>query len=86
MNPGLLSAAAAIVYAATVSLLALTATFARRAVRRRAARDTLLLLVPRRHFGCPAGGEETSRAAGVGAVGLRPAARSEAPNAARSRW
>ncbi|WP_269854778.1 hypothetical protein [Streptomyces sp. RPT161] len=86
MNLGLLSAAAAVVYAATVSLLAITATFARRAVRRREARATLLLLVPRRHADCPAGVERTGRAAGGGVVGLRSAARSEARDAARSRW
>jgi hypothetical protein len=39
------------VYSVTVSILALTATFARRAARRREARATLALLVPGRHSG-----------------------------------
>ncbi|GAA1897833.1 hypothetical protein GCM10009753_28590 [Streptantibioticus ferralitis] len=91
MNLGLLSAAAAVVYAVTVSLLAITATFARRAVRRREARATLVLLVPRRHADCPAGVHRASRAdrgldVRAAAADFSPSARSEAPDAARSRW
>ncbi|MFF9507109.1 hypothetical protein ACF1BU_15270 [Streptomyces sp. NPDC014724] len=48
MYVGLLSTIAAVLYGGTVSVLALTATFARRRVLRREARSTLALLVPGR--------------------------------------
>ncbi|MEU0590053.1 hypothetical protein [Streptomyces ardesiacus] len=48
MTIGLLSAIAAVFYGGTVSVLALTATFARRGTLRREARSTLAVLVPGR--------------------------------------
>ncbi|MFF9483093.1 hypothetical protein [Streptomyces sp. NPDC014733] len=45
---GLLSTIAAVFYGGTISVLALTATFARRRTLRREARSTLALLMPRR--------------------------------------
>ncbi|WP_326766564.1 hypothetical protein OG978_20145 [Streptomyces sp. NBC_01591] len=48
MPIGLLSTIAAVFYGGTVSILALTATFARRRALRREARSTLALLVPGR--------------------------------------
>ncbi|MFG3525448.1 hypothetical protein ACGF8B_01785 [Streptomyces sp. NPDC047917] len=48
MSVGLLSTIAAVFYGGTVSVLALTATFARRRTLRREARSTLALLVPGR--------------------------------------
>lgn len=48
MTIGLLSAIAAVFYGGTVSVLALTATFARRRTLRRDARSTLAVLVPGR--------------------------------------
>ncbi|MBX9364646.1 hypothetical protein [Streptomyces sp. WAC04114] len=48
MTIGLLSTIAAVIYGGTVSLLALTATFARRSTLRREARSTLAVLVPGR--------------------------------------
>lgn len=48
MTVGLLSTIAAVFYGGTVSILALTATFARRRTLRREARSTLAVLVPRR--------------------------------------
>ncbi|NUS09898.1 MAG: hypothetical protein HOY69_00550 [Streptomyces sp.] len=48
MAIGLLSTIAAVLYGGTVSVLALTATFARRRTLRREARSTLALLVPGR--------------------------------------
>ncbi|MDT0436412.1 MULTISPECIES: hypothetical protein [Streptomyces] len=46
MSPGLLSTITAALYGGTVSLLALTATFARRPTLRREARSTLAVLMP----------------------------------------
>lgn len=48
MTIGLLSTIAAVFYGGTVSVLALTATFARRRTLRREARSTLAVLVPGR--------------------------------------
>ncbi|ARZ72531.1 hypothetical protein SMD11_6955 [Streptomyces albireticuli] len=48
MTIGLISAIAAVFYGSTVSILALTATFARRRTMRREARSTLAVLVPGR--------------------------------------
>ncbi|MBY8865486.1 MULTISPECIES: hypothetical protein [Streptomyces] len=48
MTVGLLSTIAAAFYGGTVSVLALTATFARRRTLRREARSTLAVLVPGR--------------------------------------
>lgn len=48
VSVGLLSTIAAVFYGGTVSVLALTATFARRRTLRREARSTLALLVPGR--------------------------------------
>ncbi|MFJ5918868.1 hypothetical protein ACIQFW_24140 [Streptomyces ardesiacus] len=48
MTIGLLSAIAAVFYGGTVSILALTATFARRGTLRREPRSTLAVLVPGR--------------------------------------
>ncbi|CCB78417.1 MULTISPECIES: hypothetical protein [Streptomycetaceae] len=48
MTIGLLSTIAAVFYGCTVSILALTATFARRPTLRREARATLAVLVPGR--------------------------------------
>ncbi|MFI5530559.1 hypothetical protein ACIA8O_18655 [Kitasatospora sp. NPDC051853] len=48
MTVGLLSTIAAALYGGTVSLLALTATFARRRTLRREARSTLAVLIPGR--------------------------------------
>ncbi|MFS4105257.1 hypothetical protein ACWEMW_14395 [Streptomyces sp. NPDC004684] len=48
MTVGLLSTIAAAFYSGTVSVLALTATFARRRTLRREARSTLAVLVPGR--------------------------------------
>ncbi|MFF0203879.1 hypothetical protein [Streptomyces sp. NPDC005017] len=48
MTVGLLSTIAAVFYGGTVSVLALTATFARRRTLRREARSTLAVLVPGR--------------------------------------
>ncbi|MEU9568902.1 hypothetical protein AB0D62_03260 [Streptomyces massasporeus] len=48
MTIGLLSTIAAVFYGGTVSILALTATFARRRTLRREARSTLAVLVPGR--------------------------------------
>ncbi|MEV5011479.1 hypothetical protein [Streptomyces sp. NPDC055692] len=48
MTIGLLSTMAAVFYGGTVSILALTATFARRRTLRREARSTLAVLVPGR--------------------------------------
>ncbi|ARZ71763.1 hypothetical protein M1P56_12965 [Streptomyces sp. HU2014] len=48
MSIGLLSTIAAVFYGSTVSVLALTATFARRGALRREARSTLAVLVPGR--------------------------------------
>ncbi|MBK3624297.1 MULTISPECIES: hypothetical protein [Streptomyces] len=48
MTIGLLSTVAAVFYGGTVSILALTATFARRRTLRREARSTLAVLVPGR--------------------------------------
>ncbi|MEL5956115.1 hypothetical protein AADR41_15320 [Streptomyces sp. CLV115] len=48
MSVGLLSTIAAVFYGGTVSVLALTATFARRRALRLEARSTLALLVPGR--------------------------------------
>jgi hypothetical protein len=48
MAIGLLSTIAAVLYGGTVSILALTATFARRRTLRREARSTLAVLVPGR--------------------------------------
>jgi hypothetical protein len=48
MTIGLLSMIAAVFYGGTVSVLALTATFARRRTLRREARSTLAVLVPGR--------------------------------------
>ncbi|MET9394819.1 hypothetical protein ABZY20_31165 [Streptomyces sp. NPDC006624] len=45
MTVGLLSSIAALCYGGTVSILALTATFARRRTLRREARSTLAVLV-----------------------------------------
>ncbi|MFE1251766.1 hypothetical protein [Streptomyces sp. NPDC058735] len=45
MTIGLLSSIAAVLYGGTVSILALTATFARRRTLRRDARSTLVVLV-----------------------------------------
>ncbi|MFF8592152.1 hypothetical protein ACF061_12015 [Streptomyces sp. NPDC015220] len=45
MTVGLLSAIAAVFYGSTVSVLALTATFARRRTLRREARSTLSVLM-----------------------------------------
>ena len=45
MTVGLLSTIAAVFYGGTVSILALTATFARRRTLRREARSTLAVLV-----------------------------------------
>ncbi|GAA0417473.1 hypothetical protein [Streptomyces luteireticuli] len=53
MNIGLLSAVGVALYSGTVSILALTATFARRRVLRREARSTLAVLVPSRRVGSP---------------------------------
>lgn len=47
MMVGLLSTIAAVFYAGTVSVLALTATFARRRTLRREARTTLAVLLHR---------------------------------------
>ncbi|MER5888924.1 hypothetical protein ABT160_34290 [Streptomyces sp. NPDC001941] len=46
MTVGLLSTIATVLYGGTVSVLALTATFARRRALRREARRTLAVLVP----------------------------------------
>ncbi|AWW35913.1 hypothetical protein [Streptomyces cadmiisoli] len=46
MTVGLLSTIAAALYGGTVSILALTATFARRRTLRLEARNTLAVLVP----------------------------------------
>jgi hypothetical protein len=59
---GLLSTIAAVLYGGTVSILALTATFARRRTLRREARSTLAVLVRGRavepqHAGGPAVGQ-----------------------------
>ncbi|RLU85894.1 hypothetical protein CTZ27_26370 [Streptomyces griseocarneus] len=52
---GLLSAAGVALYAATVTVLALTATFARRPTMRREARTTLVVLIRARgSWGAPA--------------------------------
>ncbi|MBC2904395.1 hypothetical protein [Streptomyces cupreus] len=48
MTIGLLSTIAAVFYGGTVSILALTATFAPRPTLRREARSTLAVLVPGR--------------------------------------
>ncbi|MEU1800077.1 hypothetical protein [Streptomyces sp. NPDC019937] len=48
MTIGLLSTIVAVFYGATISILALTATFARRRSLRREARSTLAVLVPGR--------------------------------------
>jgi hypothetical protein len=48
MTIGLLSTIAVVLYAGTISVLALTATFARRRTLRREARSTLAILIPRR--------------------------------------
>ncbi|MEU6679696.1 hypothetical protein [Streptomyces sp. NPDC046853] len=48
MAIGLLSTMTAVLYGGTVSILALTATFARRRTLRREARKTLAVLVPGR--------------------------------------
>ncbi len=48
MTVGLLSTIVAVFYGATISILALTATFARRRSLRREARSTLAVLVPGR--------------------------------------
>ncbi|MEU0389056.1 hypothetical protein [Streptomyces chartreusis] len=48
MTIGLLSTIAAAFYGGTVSILALTATFARRRTLRQEARSTLAVLVPGR--------------------------------------
>ncbi|MFF1442422.1 hypothetical protein [Streptomyces sp. NPDC058295] len=48
MTVGLLSTVAAVFYGGTVSILALTATFARRRTLRHEARSTLAVLVPGR--------------------------------------
>ncbi|WP_189545291.1 hypothetical protein [Streptomyces gelaticus] len=48
MAIGLLSTVAAVFYGGTISILALTATFARRRTLRREARSTLAVLVPGR--------------------------------------
>ncbi|MEV8320544.1 hypothetical protein AB0Q95_40990 [Streptomyces sp. NPDC059900] len=48
MAIGLLSTMAAMLYGGTVSILAFTATFARRRTLRREARKTLAVLVPGR--------------------------------------
>ncbi|KUL64050.1 MULTISPECIES: hypothetical protein [unclassified Streptomyces] len=48
MTVGLLSTIVAVFYGSTVSILALTATFARRGTLRREARSTLAVLVPGR--------------------------------------
>ncbi|WP_416985930.1 hypothetical protein [Streptomyces sp. T028] len=48
MAIGLLSTIAAVFYGGTISVLALTATFARRRTLRREARSTLAVLVPGR--------------------------------------
>ncbi|MFJ6738929.1 hypothetical protein ACIQOU_08485 [Streptomyces sp. NPDC091279] len=46
MTVGLVSTIISVFYAGTVSLLALTATFARGQTRRRDARRTLVILIP----------------------------------------
>ncbi|MBL1101009.1 hypothetical protein [Streptomyces coffeae] len=48
MTIGLLSTIVAVFYGGTISILALTATFARRRTLRREARSTLAVLVPGR--------------------------------------
>ncbi|MEU5764439.1 hypothetical protein ABZ782_00775 [Streptomyces asoensis] len=48
MAIGLLSTVAAVFYGGTISILALTATFARRRTLRREARSTLAVLLPGR--------------------------------------
>jgi hypothetical protein len=53
MAIGLLSTIAAVFYGSTVSVLALTATFARRPGLRREARSTLAVLVPGRPVPVP---------------------------------
>ncbi|MEV0122181.1 hypothetical protein AB0I16_11660 [Streptomyces sp. NPDC050703] len=53
MTVGLLSTIAAVFYGSTVSVLALTATFARRRTLRREARSTLAVLVPGRAVESP---------------------------------
>ncbi|MET7685294.1 hypothetical protein [Streptomyces sp. NPDC005423] len=55
MTVGLLSAIAAVFYGSTVSVLALTATFARRRTLRCEARDTLAVLVRVRAVESPQG-------------------------------
>ncbi|WP_059007677.1 hypothetical protein [Streptomyces specialis] len=55
MTVGLLSTIAAVFYGSTVSILALTATFARRHTLRREARSTLAVLVPGRAVEPPQG-------------------------------
>ncbi|MFD7505286.1 hypothetical protein [Streptomyces sp. NPDC059850] len=51
MTIGLLSTIVAVFYGGTISILALTATFARRRSLRREARSTLAVLVPGRTVG-----------------------------------
>ncbi|MGW4646811.1 hypothetical protein [Kitasatospora sp. NPDC004289] len=54
MSIGLLSTIAAVFYGTTVSIIALTATFAPRRALRREARNTLAVLVPGRAVEPPA--------------------------------
>ncbi|SOD63316.1 hypothetical protein SAMN06297387_11048 [Streptomyces zhaozhouensis] len=61
MTYGLVSATAVLLYGGTVSLLALTATFARRATLRRDARASLAVLV---RAGRPEGASEGAEADG----------------------
>lgn len=60
MGFGLLSVIAAVFYGGTISLIALTATFARSRSLRREARSTLALLVPGRGTPPQQGQEESS--------------------------
>ncbi|MEU8542853.1 hypothetical protein AB0C52_23200 [Streptomyces sp. NPDC048717] len=60
MTIGLLSTIAAALYTGTVSLLALTATFARRRTLRREARSTLAVLMS----GRPVESQQTAPSAG----------------------
>jgi hypothetical protein len=55
---GLLSTIAAVFYGCTVSILALTATFARRRTLRREARSTLAVMMPGRGVGVRQGDRE----------------------------
>ncbi|MFE9922545.1 hypothetical protein ACFYQA_13405 [Streptomyces sp. NPDC005774] len=60
MMVGLLSTVTAALYGGTVSVLALTATFARRRTLRHEARRTLAVLVPGRAVEPPHAGEVTA--------------------------